>query len=355
MKYTTARSFCGKTRVVLALLGIIPFLLIVYLFVFGGMALSETVILFSALALLSILGGFSLMRASADQLVTLVRQTALVKEGGTFEPFTVKADEELNDIAEHFNSLALKLRQANRDIKEQSVQLMTYARDLSFSYQKLKEEEAVRKKLSRYVGENLIEKLLNTKVDVFPENERNEVSILFADIRSFTVISERMRPEDVLSMLNQYFGAMVEIIFKNNGILDKFVGDQAMALFGVIPGKNGGPWDAVSAAIQMQRETAALMEIRASEGKETFQVGIGINTGHAIIGNVGSENRMDYTVIGNSVNVAAKLEQMARGGEIIIGEETYAQTRGRFPISRKMQLAIKDRKEPLTFYKIDSL
>ena len=350
--YQNSKSFFGKTRIVLVLLGIIPFLLVTYLFVYENIDLTDTVILFSALALFSVLTGFFLMRRSADQLANLSRETGMVEAGVKSEPVHISADQELNDIAGHFNSIFKRLNEVDREIKEQSVQLMIYARDISQSYIRTKEEEELRNKLSRYVGEHLVEKLISSKNGVFIENERREVTILFADIRSFTTIAEKMATEEVVSMLNQFFGAMVDIIFRNNGILDKFVGDQLMALFGLIPSNNNNSYDAVHAAIEMQDATKELMKDRAKEGKETFEIGIGINTGSAIVGNLGSENRIDYTAVGDSVNVAARLQQIAKGGEIIIGEETYRQIQGHFRMEKKLKLKVKNKTEPVICYKV---
>jgi len=206
--------------------------------------------------------------------------------------------------------------------------------------------------LSRYVGAHLVEKLMHSKMDLFDENERKEVTILFADIRSFTTLSESMAAENVVSMLNQFFSIMVEIIFRNNGILDKFVGDQIMAVFGLVSSNSSAPHDAITAAIEMQEATAALMKERSKQNKALFEIGIGINTGSSIVGNVGAENRMDYTVIGNSVNVAARLQGLAKGGEIIIAEQTFHQTRGRFNVEKKGELYVKNKTEPVVCYNV---
>jgi len=350
--YQNSLSFCGKTRIILALLGIIPFLLVIYLFVYGKIDITDMISLFSALALFSILTGFSLLRSSADQLVHLAKETSMVETGDKSEPITIKADQELNDIASHFNSMFKKLNEANRDIKDQSIQLMIYAKDISLAHKRTKQEEELRNRLSRYVGENLVEKVIHSKNGVLLENERKEITILFADIRSFTAISERLKAEEVVSMLNQFFDIMVDIIFNNNGVLDKFVGDQLMAVFGLIPSKNNNSYNAMQAAIEMQNATKELMKKRAKEDKDTFEIGIGINTGSAIVGNLGSENRMDYTAIGNSVNVAAKLQQIAKGGKIIIGEQTYRQIQGNFHIEKKVKLHLKNKTEPVICYEV---
>ncbi len=191
--------------------------------------------------------------------------------------------------------------------------------------------------------------MINSKKGRFLENERREVTILFADIRSFTSISERMAAEDVISMLNQFFGIMVDIVFDNNGILDKFVGDQLMAVFGLIS-PDSSAQDAIKAAVKMQDATENLMNVRDQEGKETFEIGLGISTGKAIVGNVGSKNRMDYTVIGDTVNVAARLEQMSKGGEVVIGEKTFLQTQGHFRMQKRGEMLFKNKTEPVICY-----
>lgn len=292
------------------------------------------------------------MRRSADQLVTLATETGRIEAGEKNDPVQIKEDLEMNDIASHFNALFKKLQEVDKDIKEQGVQLLTYARDLSLSYRKAKEEEALRNRLSRYVGENLVEKLINSDNGIFIENERKDVTVLFADIRSFSTLAEKMSAEEVIEMLNQFFTAMVDIVFRNNGILDKFIGDQLMAVFGIISHNRSAPYDAVKAAIEMQEATKDLMNVRAKEDKETFEIGIGINTGSVIVGNVGAENRMDYTVIGDSVNITARLQQAAKGGEIIIDERSFGQTKDHFCIREKGKLSVKNKTKPIICYEV---
>lgn len=348
--YHSVKSFFGKTRIVLVLLGIIPYLLVVYLFVYEKMALSDMVVLFSAIALFSILTGFYLMRTFADQLVLLAREMSKLEEiddGGLMQ---IKTDQELQDISEHFTTVVKRLKEANRSLKEQSTQLLVYAKDLSLSYEKIKKEEVLRQRLSRYLEDNLVEKLINSEDSVLIDKQRKEVTVLFADIRSFTSLAEKMPAEDVVAMLNQFFEIMVDIVFHHNGVLDKLVGDQVMAVFGLIEAKTQAPLDAIHAALAMQTATKELMARRSEKKQETFEIGIGINTGNAIIGNVGSKNRMDHTVIGDCVNVAARFEEMAKGGEIIIGEETYQRTRGHVEVVKKGKTRLKHKTEPVCTY-----
>ena len=269
------------------------------------------------------------------------------------EGIRIDANQNIEEIITNFKTMINYLRDSHKDIKEQSIQIMRYAKDLAKSYKRLKEEEQLRDNLSRYVGQNLLDKLLSSKDSVLFGNERREVTILFADIRSFTTMSERMPAEDVVSMLNEYFTAMVDVIFNYNGVLDKFVGDEIMAIFGLLPsGKNPPHYNAVKTALVMRDVTDKLMKSRALLGKETFEIGIGINTGNAIVGNVGSSHRMDYTVIGDCVNTAARLQALAEGGEIIIGAETYARTKDHFQIKKRGKIKLKNKKNPVLCYKV---
>jgi len=150
---------------------------------------------------------------------------------------------------------------------------------------------------------------------------------------------------------------VADVLFENMDEILKIkaevdTADQLIAVFEHIGSDNSASCDAVKAAIEMQAATEDLMKARSKEGKETFKIGIGINTGSAIVGNVGSENRMDYTVIGDSVKIAARFEQMAKGGEILIGEQTYLQTQGRFHIQKKGKLRVKNKTEPVMCYEV---
>ncbi|MFW6333859.1 MAG: adenylate/guanylate cyclase domain-containing protein [Desulfosalsimonas sp.] len=349
--YTT---FSGKLPVAAALMGIIPCLLVVYLFLQEKITLLQSLVLFVPLVLLSMLTGFLLIRRSAKHLYYLSRETGRLQAGEKDEPISINADRELNEIAEHFNSLYRNLAEANRKNQEQAAQLMVYARDLALSYQRSRQEQELRDRLSRYVGNNLVEKLVNLKDGVFLETERRNVTVLFADIRSFTTIAERMEAEEVVEMLNEYFSEMVDIIFENGGLLDKFVGDQLIAVFGLVDTGKNSPENAIRSAIEMQQATRRLMQRRRQAGLEYFEIGIGINTGNAIIGNIGSSNRMDYTVIGDCVNVAARLEEMARGGEIIIGQQAYLANTGEFEFDFdcKGEVYVKNKLEPVVCYNV---
>ena len=350
-KQKTAK-FYRKIRISLGLMGILPFMLAAWLFYQEGISLSNTIIICSTLVLFLILLGFTILRQSADQLSMLVKEISSVRENAFIDPIQVNIDGELKEIAVDFNTLVNRLNRAHHDIQEQSIQLLRYADDLSVSYERLKKEEKLRNHLSRYIDEDLVNRIINTDGELIQKNQRKTITVMFADIRSFTSITEKMEPEDVVTMLNEYFSIMVDIVFANNGMLDKFVGDQIMAVFGHMTGEKEGIKDALETAIAIQQAVVSLMRKRTKKGLTAFTVGIGINTGSAIIGHVGSGNRMDYTVIGDTVNMAAKLEKLARPGEIIIGEKTFHNRQETIQADKQINLRLKNREEPVICYRV---
>ena len=343
-------SFYRKLKVSLALMGVLPFLLAVYLFAREEQASTSILILCSALVLFSMLMGFTLLRKSSDQMQILARKTAIPDSGGILQPLDVTVEGELKDIATNFNSVVEQLNEANRDIQRRSIQLQETTSDLYESYEHLEKENRLRSQLCRYVGTDLVEKLMASRDAKLLKNERKDVTVMFADIRSFTALSEHMEPEEVVAMLNEFFSIITDILFKYNGMLDKFVGDQVMAVFGHISDEKSGARSAVRAGIEMQKATATLMEERAKKNYPLFEIGIGINTGSAILASVGSENRMDYTVIGDTVNTAARLEGHAAGWEIVIGERTCNHLPKKLPRSARQELKMRNRSEPLACY-----
>ncbi|MBW1977459.1 MAG: hypothetical protein JRI79_05750 [Deltaproteobacteria bacterium] len=258
-----------------------------------------------------------------------------------------------DEIAGYFRTMIRELREAYADIREQRAKLKHYAKEVALSYEKVKKDEILKNKLRRYVGQNLLERLVRSSNEVVIDNERREVTVLFADIRGFTTISEKMAADHVVAMLNEYFSLMVEVISNNYGILDKFIGDELMAVFGLISSNNASPsYYAVKTAIEMQGATEELMQTRRRLKKQTFEIGIGINTGNAIVGSVGSKDRMDYTVIGDCVNTAARLQSVAKGGEIIISDEVYKRAKEYFNIKKKGKVRLRNKKKPLLCYRV---
>lgn len=195
----------------------------------------------------------------------------------------------------------------------------------------IKKEEIIRTNLSRYLSPQIVEDILHKEVEVNLGGDRKVVTILFMDLIGFTSLSEKLQPEEVVSILNEYFTEMSKGIFRWQGTLDKFAGDQIMAFWGApFPQPNHAEL-AVRCALEVSKTLDELQEKWKREGKPVLDCGIGINTGEVLVGNIGVEGmKMDYTVIGDAVNLAARVEKITRqyGARILITEFTYEHIRG---------------------------
>ena len=189
----------------------------------------------------------------------------------------------------------------------------------------LEEKERLKIGFARYVSQHVLEKIAKGKGSAKLEGEKRKVTVFFSDIRGFTHIAESMEPEKVVALLNEYFKIMLGIIFEHNGMMDKLIGDGIMAEFGVPLDDPEQEKNAVITSIEMYRALYKLKEKWKSEGKPNIDIGIGIHTGEAIMGSVGSEQRMEYTAIGDTVNVASRLQQVSKEGKypIIISQSTF--------------------------------
>ena len=189
-------------------------------------------------------------------------------------------------------------------------------------FRRLQYEEKVRITMSRNLPAPVVEMLMKNPEDWVPGGTLQKVTVLFSDIRGFTTMSAQMTPSETMDMLNEYFDEMSKIIFAHQGTIDKFMGDAVMAIFGA-PFSYGDDADrAVLAAIDMIKRMRSLNETADERGRRAIDIGIGINTGTAIAGNVGNLDRMDYTVIGDVVNTAFRLTSAAGRNEILVSKET---------------------------------
>jgi adenylate cyclase len=192
-----------------------------------------------------------------------------------------------------------------------------------FLTKQIEAEAENRNRLQRFLSPNLVDKVLSGDMVIEKGGEMKQVSILFSDIRSFTPLSERHEAQRIVGLLNDYFEAMVEIIFQHQGTLDKFVGDEIMALWGAPISTPEDPVMAVGAAVRMQQQLKILNQHFKNEFGDILSVGIGIDTGPVVAGLMGSSRTLSYTVIGQHVNRAARLCSAAKAGEILISEDTW--------------------------------
>jgi len=184
----------------------------------------------------------------------------------------------------------------------------------------VRHEALVRSNFERYFAPNVAAEIAQQDTIVPLGGERRPITILFSDIRGFTSMAESMGPDAIAQLLTEYFSEMVEIVFEHGGTLDKFVGDAIMALWGAPIAHADDADRALRAAVEMQRGVARLNERWISNGRRQIGVGIGINYGEVFAGNIGSHRRLEYTVIGDAVNVANRLCSEAGPGEILVSE-----------------------------------
>ncbi|MFN3199921.1 MAG: adenylate/guanylate cyclase domain-containing protein [Bradymonadia bacterium] len=202
--------------------------------------------------------------------------------------------------------------------------LSNAAADLEASEARIQREVAIRSDLGRYLPSELVDRVVAREQDMGLGGRRMPITVLFADVVAFTPMTEQLAPEQVVSLLNELFTLMTEVVFRHGGTVDKFVGDCVMAIWGAPRPEPEHAAQALAAAEDMMRWLEIGNEGWSKTYGTTIQLAIGLNTGECIVGNIGSESRMEYTAIGDAVNVAARLEAIARPQQIVVSETTRA-------------------------------
>ncbi len=217
---------------------------------------------------------------------------------------------------------------------------------------KLAHEAVVLSNFQRYFAPNIVEQISSQDGMVQLGGAKRPVVIFFTDIRGFTAMSENMSPDDIASLLTDYFTEMVSIVFEHSGTLDKFMGDAIMALWGAPLAHADDADRAMQAAIDMMRILGELNQKWESEGRPHIDIGIGINYGEVFAGNIGSEQRMEYTVIGDAVNVASRLCSKAAGGQVIVSEPFYKALKNPPEVEALDALELKGKSDTVPVYQV---
>ena len=227
--------------------------------------------------------------------------------------------------------------------------------DNAMAHEKIAQQSLQRSALERFLSPEVVEMVV-ANPDIRLGGVNQEVTVMFADIRGFTTMSETMEPGRVVEILNEYFTRVTDVIFDNGGTLDKYIGDAVMAVFGAPISKGNDAAAAVNSAMQIQRLLIELNRDAAAREWPELRVGIGINTGNAIAGNIGSPRRLDYTVVGDAVNTAQRLMSNAAGGQILISEST-AKKLGKsgktIDLERLPELKVKGRSEAVPVFRVN--
>ena len=216
-------------------------------------------------------------------------------------------------------------------------------------------ERRQRRRLSRYFSPAVVNEIIRQKDDLNLSSDRRQMTVLFSDIRGFTSLSEHMPPEDVVAFLRKYLTVMTEVVFKHGGTVDKYVGDAIMALYNVPFATPDHAARAVRTALEFQQRLPSLTERFAARYGGKLACGVGINTGDAVVGTIGSEQRLEYTAIGDTINVGARLETLTKdfGVSVIISESTYLEVKGLFVTRDLGEVKVRGKDKPVRIYAVD--
>ncbi len=273
---------------------------------------------------LSAAGGFMVSRNVTAPVTQLVAMAKKIQKGeNDFTPLE-RADEEIGYLQKSF---------------------------ISFS-KVLSERELMKSTFSRYISDYIADEILTEDLATQFLAEYRNVTILFSDIRGFTTLSETLEPKDLFDVLNHYFDQMIDIVIKNNGVINKFIGDAIMVLYNAPRLCENADIMAIITAIEMNRRLAEFNLKHTRKYGVTLGIGVGINSGQVVAGNIGSEKRMEYTVIGDTVNVSSRLQSVAKAGEIVISENIFKSAQYVFELSDMGEIELKGKRQPLRVYKV---
>jgi class 3 adenylate cyclase/HAMP domain-containing protein len=295
---------------------------------------------------LALLLGFVLSWAFIRPVHKMDSMLASITAGNFAQQIEVPNRDEFGTLSKNLNTMSSQLAHLYSELQQVNSNLQ------------LKVEEQVAQierasSLKRYLSPQVAESMLAGTLDVNLSSRRKHLTVFFSDIRGFTALSERLEPEDLVDILNQYLSAMTEIVFKHGGTLDKYIGDAIMVFFGDPVPHEDHASRAVKMALEMRARLAELRHQWFVGIEETLTVGMGISTGYVTVGNIGSAARMEYTVLGNHVNLASRLADRAKAGQILISERTLVATRHLVEAREIDEVALEGVSRPIKIYEID--
>ncbi|MCA1825788.1 MAG: adenylate/guanylate cyclase domain-containing protein [Myxococcales bacterium] len=279
--------------------------------------------------LFGVLGAFWMARRIAQPLTDLSAAMDKLREGDFDVRSTVSGpiNDEVSDLARSFNEMA----------------------------EGLLERERLRDTLGRYVSDPVAERILEEKDDLLLRGEVRQITVLFLDVRGFTTMSERLSPTEVVALLNEYFDVVVDRVTHHGGSVNKFIGDAAMCIWGAPRRAENAERAAVHCALEIQASLNTLSADRVRRGLTTVGFGIGINAGEAVAGNLGAARRLEYTVIGDAVNLAQRLESQARAGEVLVSQSVYEKVAHEVIVAPREAVKLKGKSQPVPLWEVKQL
>ena len=275
---------------------------------------------------LAVVGALWISRHIAQPLTDLSGAMGRLQQGDfdVRAPMSKMSNDEVGDLARSFDAMA----------------------------EGLKERERLRGTLGRYISDPVAQRVLSETDDLLLRGEVRHVTVLFLDVRGFTTISERLTPSEVVALLNEYFDVVVDRVTANGGAVNKFIGDAAMCIWGAPHTAPEPEKSAVVCALQIQSAVAALSADRARRGLTSVGIGIGINSGEAVAGNLGAARRLEYTVIGDAVNLAQRLESQSRAGEVLVSQAVYEKVSSWVQAVPREPVKLKGKSKPVPLWEV---
>ena len=310
---------------------------------------------------LNVLGEVDSVNKAGEKILKLEQEAIL----NNHYMFLFEKDQEIIDIitkAEEINKIVTEINIPFLTVSEDTIVNISAApridvngnlEGLVIAIEDISDVSKVKNTFKRYVSKQVVDNLLEDDTKLNLGGEEREVTILFTDIRGFTSMSENMKPEEVVTTLNEYFSEMIDIVFKYNGTLDKIIGDELMVVFGAPLAAEDDTERALKTAVEMQKKIEELNNIRKKRKEKPVLVGAGINKGYVVSGNIGSRDMMDYTVIGDTVNLGSRLCSAAGPGEIIVSKEVTKNHDKHFDFEELVPINVKGKKDKINIFKVN--
>jgi adenylate cyclase len=257
----------------------------------------------------------------------LIKATREISLGNLDYRVPEKGESEISDLVRSFNDMATDL----------------------------KKKEVLKGVFNRYVSPHVADEIMKDPERIILGGDRRDVTVLFADIRGFTPLTSKLLPEVTVEILNRYFTLTTEIIFRFEGTVDKFIGDAVMCVFGSPIRSEIHIEQAIKAAVAIRQATGVLNDRRHLRGLTPLYMGLGIDSGEVIVGNMGSQMRMEFTAIGEAVNMASRLTDIARAGEVLLTDAVFARVNGNVDVERLPDMHIKGIESPSAIYRVEGL
>jgi adenylate cyclase len=315
--------------------------------------LRHTIIIVVVFLLLTVILGWVTSTWIVKPILGLNNATKKIAQGQWEQSLPDDKITELNELAHSFDSMKEQLKESfdtlEQKVKDRTAELAEANVDLE------RRNVLIRKVFGRYLTDEVVANLLEDPANLKLGGEKRRITILTSDLRGFTANSSRLDPEDVIRTINMYLHHMADIITKYRGTIDEFMGDGILVLFGAPNCQEDDAIRAIACALEMQLEMEVVNEKVIAWGLPPLDMGIGINTGEVIVGNIGSEKRAKYGVVGNEINIAYRIESYSVGGQVLISESTYNEVKDLVDIFEKKSVQMKGVSVPINIYTLEGI